>query len=477
MLNIIFIIGLLILFVGYNTYANYVRKQLEIDEERLTPAYKYRDDVDYVPLGDKKNKLIQLLNIAGTGPIYGPIAGAVFGPIALLIIPIGNIFMGSAHDFVAGIVSVRNKGNSVPMLATKYLGNWSKYIVLIFSAILLMLVGTVFVTSPAELINSNFGINYNLILAIIFIYYIVSTITPIDKIIGRIYPFITGILLVGTTLVFGSALIMQFVGKVDAPTVTMANILHWNPTGAYIIPGFFIMVSCGLISGFHATQIPIVAKTITNENRAKSTFYGMMVTEGVIAMIWCYITILLFDPQTIADTTQPVLVGQIASIALGSYISWILILAVIILPITSGDTAFRSLRMIISETFGIAQNKMAKRVILAIPIFVVSFLLITAIDFSTLWLYFTWSNHMLAVLMLFISTSYLYHKQKNYLITLIPAIILFIIDTMYLLQDQNIGFGIESRSVVVIGAIIISTLISTIVFLMSKKVTNTEDEA
>lgn len=476
MLNIIFIIGLLILFIGYKTYAKYVEKQLDINEERQTPAYKYRDGVDYVPLGDKKNKLIQLLNIAGTGPIYGPIAGAVFGPIGLLIIPIGNIFMGSAHDFVAGMVSVRNKGNSVPTLATKYLGSWSKYIVLIFSAVLLMLVGTVFVTSPAELINANFGINYNLILFVIFIYYIISTITPIDKIIGRIYPFITAILLIGTTLVFSSAIIMQVSGKVTAPEVTMTNIFNWNPTGAYIIPGFFIMVSCGLISGFHSTQIPIVAKTLTNENRAKSTFYGMMVTEGIIAMIWCYITILLFDPQTIATTTQPVLVGQIASIALGSYISWVLILAVIILPITSGDTAFRSLRMIISETFGINQTKMTKRIILAIPIFFISFLLITAIDFSTLWLYFTWSNHMLAVLMLFISTSYLYHKQKNYLITLIPAIILFAIDTMYLLQDQKIGFGIENHGVVLIASSVIVAIFSTIVVHLSRKVKNTVDE-
>ncbi len=468
MLNLFFILGLVILFVGYKTYANYVEKQLEPDEERITPAFELRDDVDYMPLNDKKNKLIQLLNIAGTGPIYGPIAGAVFGPIGLIIIPIGNIFAGSVHDFVSGVISMRNNGNSIPKLSTKYLGNWSKVVMTIFSIVLLMLVGTVFVTSPAELMHSNFDINYNLILAIIFIYYIISTIAPIDKIIGRIYPYITAILLIGTSLAFISVIIMQSTGQVVSPEITMSNILNWNPTGAYIIPGFFVLVSCGLISGFHATQVPIVAKTIQNEKQAKSTFYGMMVGEGVIAMIWCYITILLFDPQTIADTSQPVLIGQIAQITLGAYLSWILIIAVIILPVTSGDTAFRSLRVIIAETFNIDQKAVNKRIILAIPIFVCSLLLITAIDFSTLWLYFTWSNHMLAVLTLFIGSSYLYHRQKNYLIMAIPAVLLFIVDTMYLLQDPKIGFGMENHTRVTIFSLLIAGIISFIIIKIFK---------
>ncbi len=469
MLTLFFIIGILILIIGYNTYAKYVEKQLEPDENRVTPAYELRDDVDFLPLNDKKNKLIQLLNIAGTGPIYGPIAGAVFGPIGLIIIPLGNIFGGAVHDFVSGLISMRNQGSSIPKLSTKYLGSWSKIVMTVFSIVLLMLVGTVFVTSPAELMNANFGINYTLILAIIFVYYIISTIAPIDKIIGRIYPYITGVLLLGTSLAFISVIIMQITGEVSSPEITLNNIMNWNPTGAYLIPGFFVLVSCGLISGFHATQVPIVAKTTPNEKDAKSTFYGMMVGEGVIAMIWCYITILLFDPQTIADTSQPVLIGQIAQMTLGAYLSWILILAVIILPVTSGDTAFRSLRVIIAETFNISQKNINKRIILAIPIFVMSLLLITAIDFSTLWLYFTWSNHMLAVLTLFIGASYLYHLQKNYLIMVIPAIILFIIDTMYLLEDQKIGFGIQNHGLVTILSIIIAVLASLIVIKVFKQ--------
>lgn len=469
MLNIFFILGILILIIGYKTYAVYIEKQLEPDKDRLTPAYELQDDVDYMPLADKKNKLIQLLNIAGTGPIYGPIAGAVFGPIGLIIIPLGNIFAGATHDFVSGMISMRNNGNSIPKLSTKYLGNWSKIIITIFSIVLLMLVGTVFVTSPAELMHSNFNINYNLILSIIFIYYIISTIAPIDKIIGRIYPYITGILLVGTGLAFISVILMQVNGSIASPDITLNNILNWHPQKTAIIPGFFVLVSCGLISGFHATQVPIVAKTTKNELDAKSTFYGMMVGEGVIAMIWCYVTILLFDPQTIAQTSQPILIGQIAQITLGAYLSWILIIAVIILPITSGDTAFRSLRMIIAETFNIGQQDIKKRIYLAIPIFVFSLLLITIINFSTLWLYFTWSNHMLAVLTLFIGSSYLYHRQKNYMTMVIPGIILFIIDTMYLLEDKKIGFGMENTTLVSIIAIVVATSLSIVVIKVFKK--------
>lgn len=469
MLNIFFILGILILIIGYKTYAVYIEKQLEPDKERLTPAYELQDDVDYMPLADKKNKLIQLLNIAGTGPIYGPIAGAVFGPIGLIIIPLGNIFAGATHDFVSGMISMRNNGNSIQKLSTKYLGNWSKIIITIFSIVLLMLVGTVFVTSPAELMHSNFNINYNLILSIIFIYYIISTIAPIDKIIGRIYPYITGVLLVGTGLAFISVILMQINGSIASPDITLNNILNWHPQKTAIIPGFFVLVSCGLISGFHATQVPIVAKTTKNELDAKSTFYGMMVGEGVIAMIWCYVTILLFDPQTIAQTSQPILIGQIAQITLGAYLSWILIIAVIILPITSGDTAFRSLRMIIAETFNIGQQDIKKRIYLAIPIFVFSLLLITIINFSTLWLYFTWSNHMLAVLTLFIGSSYLYHRQKNYMTMVIPGIILFIIDTMYLLEDKKIGFGMENTTLVSIIAIVVATSLSIVVIKVFKK--------
>lgn len=458
---LLFVIGIFILVIGYKTYSVYVVKQLDINPDRVTPAININDGVDFVPLPKRKNQLIQLLNIAGTGPIYGPIAAAVFGPIGLIIIPIGNILAGAVHDVLIAVISVRNNGSNLPILATKYIGKWSKIIITIFTSLLLILVATIFVTSPAQLITSTIDINYNFVLLVIFIYYIISTIAPIDKIIGKIYPYITIILLVGTLLTFISVLFMTLMGNIDLPKVTFDNILNWNPTGTMIVPGFFVMVSCGLISGFHSTQSPIVSKTIKTEAEARETFYLMMVVEGVIAMIWAFVTMALFDPTTISETTQPVLIGQIAAITLGSYLSWLLILAVIVLPITSGDTAFRSLRSIIAEVVKYDQKPITNRLILCAPIFLTSLLLLTVIDFSSLWLYFTWSNHMLAVFTLFTAAAYLKYHKKNHLIAIIPGMILLYIDTLYLLTDLKIGFGLNYTISIILSIII--TIIFTYV--------------
>ncbi len=466
---LLFVIGVVILVGGYMTYSKYISKMLNINNDARMPAYECEDGVDYVPLSKRKNELIQLLNIAGTGPIYGPIAAAVFGPIALLIIPIGNIFFGAVNDYVFGVISIRNKGYNLPEIATKYIGSWTNVIFTIFSVVLLILVATVFVTSPAELISVNFGVPYKLILLIIFIYYIISTITPIDKIIGKIYPYIAVLLLVGTLLTFISVVMQAFSGSITPEPFELDMLLSWeDQTGSLIIPGFFVMVSCGLISGFHATQTPIVAKTLKSESQSREVFYGMMVVEGIIAMIWALVTMMIFSPSQIAVATAPELIPQIATVALGSYFSWLVIVAVVILPITSGDTAFRSLRTIISEFIDLNQVKIKNRLILAIPIFLSSILLLTIIDFSTLWQYFTWSNHMLAVLTLFTSTAYLRYYHKNYLVTLIPAIILFIINMIYLFSDPDIGFGIDSRFISIILSIVVSLVITGLIIRFTK---------
>ncbi len=453
---LLFLIGILILVVGYLTYGKYVERQFQVNEDFVTPANEINDGVDFVPIDKKKNQLIQLLNIAGTGPIYGPIAAAVFGPIVFLLIPIGNILAGAVHDYAIGFISLRNRGKNVPSLAAKYIGSWSRVVFTIFSVLLLILVATVFVTSPAELISSNFGINYQLILLVIFGYYVLSTIMPIDKIIAKFYPFITGLLLLGTSLVLVFVLGQVATGSITPEPFSFDMLFSWQDrTSSVIIPGFFVLVSCGLISGFHSTQSPIVAKTITNEKEGLQTFYLMMVAEGVIAMIWALVTMLIFSPTEIAASSAPVLIPQIATIALGSYLSWIIILAVIILPITSGDTAFRSLRTIIGELFNLDQSPVKNRIILCVPIFLTSFLLITVIDFSTLWQYFTWSNHILAVLTLLTAAAYLSYNKKNYLMTLIPAVVLLIIDTLYLLTDSTIGFGMANdKTSLLISAII-----------------------
>ncbi len=466
---ILFFIGVVILIVGYFTYGKYVERQLGVSEEYVTPAIAKEDGIDFVPIDKKKNQLIQLLNIAGTGPIYGPMAAAVFGPIVLIMIPLGNIFFGAVQDYSIGFMSMRNGGNNLPTIASKYIGKWSHLIFTIFTALLLILVATVFVTSPAELISNNFGVNYALILLIIFVYYIVSTIMPIDKIIGKFYPFITGLLIVGTTLVLVSVLGQVAVGSIVMPEFTFDMLFTWkDQTASVLIPGFFVMVSCGFISGFHTTQSPIIAKTMKTEKEGRQTFYGMMVAEGLIAMVWALITMIIFDPQTIASTSAPAMIPQIATIALGSYLSWIVILAVVILPVTSGDTAFRSLRSVIAEIIHFDQTPMRNRIILAVPIFFVSFLLITAIDFSLLWQYFTWANHLLAVLAMFTAAAYLKYRGRNYFMTLIPGFLLFIVDLLYLFTDQTIGFGMQSRSMAGIISIVLSVIFTFLILKNSR---------
>ncbi|WOO86842.1 carbon starvation CstA family protein [Mollicutes bacterium LVI A0039] len=461
---LLFFIGLVILIGGYKIYGDYVERQLGVEENYVTPAIELEDGIDFVPIDKKKNQLIQLLNIAGTGPIYGPIAAAVFGPIVLIMIPLGNIFFGAVQDYTIGFMSMRNHGNNLPSIAAKYIGKWSRIIFTIFTSLLLILVATVFVTSPAELISTNFGINYNLILLIIFVYYILSTIMPIDKIIGKFYPFITGLLIAGTSLVLISVLGQVLIGNIVTPEFTMSMLFTWkDQTANVILPGFFVMVSCGFISGFHTTQSPIIAKTMKTETEGKSTFYGMMVAEGFIAMVWALITMLLFEPQAISASSAPALIPQIATIALGSYLSWLIVLAVIVLPITSGDTAFRSLRTVIAEIFKFDQTPTINRVFLAIPIFFASFLLITAIDFSLLWQYFTWANHLLAVIALLTATAYLKYRKRNFWMTLVPGFLLFIVDLLYLITDKTIGFGMESRpmafAISIGGAFILTLLI------------------
>ncbi len=466
---LLFFIGIFILVIGYLTYAKYVVKQFGIEPDNPTPATVINDGVDFVPIDKKKNQLIQLLNIAGTGPIYGPIAAAIFGPIVFILIPLGNIFAGAVHDFAIGFMAMRNNGKNVPSIASKYIGNWSRYVFTIFSVLLLILVATVFVTSPALLLSTNFGFNNTLVLIIIFAYYILSTIMPIDKIIGKIYPFITGLLLAGTSLVLIMILFKSATGSIETIPFSFDLLFTWqDQTSSVIIPGFFVLVSCGLISGFHSTQSPIVAKTIKNESESKETFYLMMVIEGVIAMIWALVTMLIFPPTDIISSSAPELIPQIATIALGSYLSWIIILAVIILPITSGDTAFRSLRMVIAEVINMNQAPIRNRIFLCIPIFLASFLLIVAIDFSTLWQYFTWANHLLAVLTLLTTSAYLMYRKGNYLISFIPAIILFVIDMIYLLTDGSIGFGMSNNIVSFAIACVIAIPISFIILFTSR---------
>ncbi|MGM9986939.1 MAG: carbon starvation protein A [Bacillaceae bacterium] len=459
-----FFIGIAILIVGYFTYGAYINRVFVPNDDQQTPAYTKQDGVDFMPLGEKKNSLIQLLNIAGTGPIFGAIQGALFGPIAFLLIPIGNIFAGAVHDYFIGLLSVRNNGEGLPKLAQKFLGRPIYHLVNALTAILLLLVGAVFVKSPADLFAATFGGVASTIAIIIFVYYIVATLLPIDKIIGRFYPLFGALLLLSAAAIFIGIVLKGY----SVPNFTLASI-NEHPSGLPIFPLFFTTVTCGLISGFHATQSPLVSRTLQKESQGRRVFYGMMVVEGIIAMIWALGAMVIFREGGAVDLVAYVgnpagVVMDIATLILGAGFGTIAVLGIIVLPITSGDTAFRSLRLIIAEYINLPQGGIKNRLVIALPIFLVGFALVFFIDFSLLWRYFAWANQTVGTVALFVCTAYLYKAKKPYFITLVPAVFLAYVSFAYIL-NAKIGFNMSWNSSYVIGGIL--TAITTAFFLFS----------
>lgn len=439
-----FIGGVVMLILGYVLYSQVIVRNFGVEVERETPAYVLEDGSDFVPMSEKKNWLIQLLNIAGTGPIFGPIMGALYGPVAFIWIVIGNIFAGAVHDYYLGMISLRNNGDHLPALAGKYLGNSMKHIVNVFASLLLLLVGTVFVTSPASLL-ANLTPSFMgrwFWIVIIFVYYFLSTILPIDKIIGRIYPIFGAILLLSCVGVLVTLVTSGNI--VNVPEISLQNM---HPAGASIIPGIFFTISCGAMSGFHATQSPIISRTIQKEGQGRWVFYGAMITEGIIAMIWAAAAMALFDrvdlSEIIKTGTASAAVSDISMRLLGPIGGTIAILGVIVFPITSGDTAFRSLRMIIADYIKMEQKPLRNRFAITIPTFAISTALMF-IDFNILWRYFNWANQATAVIALFVSTAYLIYKSRNFWVTLIPGIFMLYMVVLYLLTEQ-IGFGLEMQ--------------------------------
>lgn len=433
--------GIILLVLGYVFYSKVIIKNFGVEPERRTPAHVLEDGSDFVPMSQTKNWLIQLLNIAGTGPIFGPIMGALYGPVAFIWIVLGNIFAGAVHDYYLGMISLRNNGAHLPELATKYIGKGMKHVVNLFAALLLLLVGTVFVTTPASLLT---GITDGLLsqwgwVALIFIYYILSTVLPIDKVIGRIYPIFGAILLLACVGVF-----ITLITSGNIANIPELNLTNMHPNNVPLLPGLFFTISCGAMSGFHATQSPIISRTVEEEEEGRFVFYGAMITEGVIAMIWAAAAMALFNGQTLADIiaegTASLAVSEIAYTLLGTIGGTLAILGVIVLPITSGDTAFRSLRMIIADYVKLPQGTYRNRFMISLPIFAVS-LALMFIDFNLLWRYFTWANQATAVIALFVSSSYLFLKDRNYHLTLAPGVFMLYMVILYLLTEK-IGFGL-----------------------------------
>lgn len=435
--------GIALLIIGYFTYGVYVEKTFQIDETRKTPAEVLRDGYDFVPMPKWKNAMIELLNIAGTGPIFGPIMGALYGPVAYIWIVLGCIFAGAVHDYMIGMISLRNNGAYLPELASRYLGKSMKLVINLFSMMLLILVATVFVVTPANLIVSILPKGLAVlpwVIGVIFIYYLISTVLPIDKALGKVYPIFCLILMISTAAVAFRLL----TGGYDMPNLTVATFSNLHPTGLAIFPALFFTISCGAISGFHATQAPMVSRTTVNEREGRFTFYGMMITEGVIAMIWAAAAMSLFDGKTlndlIAQGTASTVVNKVMLMLLGNVVGTIAIIGVIVLPISSGLSAFRSLRTIVADYLHIKQDTLPKIFAVTIPLYGVSFVL-TTVDFNILWRYFNWANQVTAVIGLLVATRYLMLKQRNYWISFIPAIFMLYAVNLYILS-QPLGFNL-----------------------------------
>ncbi|MCU5446054.1 carbon starvation CstA family protein [Bacillus cereus] len=458
---ITFLVSIVVLIIGYLTYGKFIEKIFGVNYKRKTPAYVNQDGVDYVPMDRRKNSMIQLLNIAGTGPIFGPILGALYGPVAFVWIVIGAIFAGAVHDYLTGMISIRNKGAHIPELAGKFLGNAMRHIVNVFSLLLLVLVGTVFITTPASLLDIVLQgkVSITIILSVIFVYYILSTILPIDKIIGKIYPVLGALLLISAIGIGG----MMIIKGSPIPELTFENM---HPDHAPIFPLLMLTITCGALSGFHATQSPIISRTLQTEKHGRYVFFGMMIAEAVIAMIWAAAAMSIFSygelNELIKSGTPAAVVSEISKTMLGAVGGTIAVIGVIVLPITSGDTAFRAARSIIADYFNFEQTKLKNRLMIAIPLFVIAYGL-TKIDFTLLWRYFSWANQSTAAIALWIGTMYLFIKGKPYVVSLIPAIFMTLMTVIYIL-NAKIGFNIPLNTSYIIGAVI--TVILTAIFFM-----------
>jgi len=457
-----FLISVAALVVGHFVYGTLVDRLFGSDPDRATPAITKEDGIDFIPLPPAKIFLIQLLNIAGLGPIFGAILGALYGPVALLWIVLGNIFAGAVHDYFSGMLSLRSGGDSVPEIVGENLGNVFKQFMRGFSVVLLLLVGIVFVAGPAGLLKNLTNLDASIWVGIIFVYYFLATILPVDKIIGKVYPFFGAVLIfmaVGLTVTFIAK------GHLFFPERTLGNI---NPQGLPLWPLLFITIACGAISGFHATQSPMMARCLPNEKYGRNVFYGAMVAEGIIALIWASLAMSFFSGTAALDDVlakggPALVVDQVSRSLLGGFGGILAIIGVVLLPITSGDTAFRSARLIIADSFSISQKKTIKRLSIAVPLFVVGFI-VSRVDFGVLWRYFGWANQTLATVVLWASAAWLVRNGKLHWIATIPAVFMTAV-IMTFISYAKIGFRLPMGTATAIGiAAAIGALLWFLVF-------------
>ena len=452
----LFFLGLVILLGGYFFYGKLVERILGPDD-RETPAKRLHDGVDFVVLPHWKNMLIQLLNIAGVGPVIGVILGIKFGVIAFVIIPIGNIIGGAVHDFLSGMMSLRSDGANLPRLIKENIGQKFYFVFSCFMIFLLLLVVAVFINIPAQLVDGMIPGRPVFWIAVvgIFVYYIAATLFPVDKIIGSLYPLFGGLLILGTLAIFAAMLFkLQSAPELLDESAAFAEKMFTAKKGQPLIPMLFVTIACGIMSGFHATQSPIIARTMASERQARASFYGMMVLEGAIAMIWAGAALMIYNlfPALMAKAPGAVL-SDITGHFLGKYAGTVTVLSVIILAVTSGDTAMRSLRLSLAEILNIPQSKFYSRIMLCVPLIVIVSLLLwwsnkSAATFNQLWNYFAWGNQVLAASTLAAATVWLGVRKKNCWIAWIPGAFMTFVVTTYILwispaHGGPLGFGLD----------------------------------
>ncbi len=448
-----FIVSLICLVLGYVIYGKVVEHIMQPDAQRATPCYAMQDGVDYTPMPTWKVFLIQFLNIAGTGPIFGTIQGLLFGPSAYFWIVLGCIFGGAAHDYMAAMISLKRGGASLPEIVGDEMGYWARNAQRYLALFLMILVVAVFVKTPAGLLanltDGLVGNSYMFWVVVIFLYYLIAATLPISKIIGKIYPVF------GVVLIFMALCI--FVGVflhsgTPIPEITDAFENHYPGGSLPVFPCMCICIACGAVSGFHATQSPLMARCIKNERYGRHVFYGAMITEGVIALIWAAAALQFANELDVAGSTPyekiynamlddngvinpAIFVNRICNSWLGSFGAVLAILGVVIAPITTGDTALRCARLILADTLKIKQDKVLKRILICMPVFVISIILLF-VKFDVLWRYFAWFNQTFSIFTFFTIAIYLAKRNKPYYIALLPGMFMVAVCVCYLCVDK-----------------------------------------
>ncbi len=471
-----FLISFVALILGYILYGAFMDRIIKPDPAAVTVAMSKADGVDYVPMPAWKIFMIQFLNIAGLGPIFGAIMGAKFGVASYIWIVAGTIFAGAMHDYIAGMISLRNGGESLPESVGRYLGKTTGQVMRGFTVLLLVLVGVVFVAGPAGLLSSLTSeisplLNVNFWIILVFIYYIIATMMPIDKIIGRVYPLFSIALLFMAAGIF---VMLFFKAGNSLPEFTDPMTPH--PAGLPIFPMMFISIACGAISGFHASQSPMMARCMKNETLGRPIFYGAMVAEGIVALIWAAAATFFFHENGFGESNAAVVVNAITSDWLGSAGAVLAMLGVVFAPITSGDTALRSARLIIADVLNFEQKSIKSRLMISVPLFaatvaILIYSLADANGFNIIWRYFAWANQFLAVFTLWMITVYLVQNKKCYIISLIPALFMTAVTTNYIFFAKE-AFGLPPMVANIASLVIVlASVVKFILYMRSRKET------